>query len=195
VHKLYLALSVWFLTSLAGLATLAMYDYAPGLPAEQQVQEKSLSKHAGDYRLVCFIHPMCPCSAATLSELTEILERCSKINAEIYFFIPSNGSSHWRDSRVWRDAERLARCTVFADADGAQALKMGAHTSGQVFLFDSANRLVFQGGVTQGRGHVGFNAGTEAILEIAAGKEPITDASRVFGCALSNRTGRQVDKP
>jgi len=56
--------------------------------------------------------------------------------------------------------------TIVTDADGAEANRFGAETSGHTLLFDFGRRLLFSGGITDSRGHTGDNAGESAIVAL-----------------------------
>jgi len=77
---------------------------------------------------------------------------------------------------------------LIVDHDGRETDRFGARVSGQTFLYDRDGRLRFSGGVTMSRGHVGANAGTEAIRDVMQGR-PASATAAVFGCALP-RGGR-----
>ena len=52
---------------------------------------------------------------------------------------------------------------------------MGATTSGHVLLYDAGGVLRFAGGITDGRGHEGDNAGLDAALALLRGHVPEVD--------------------
>ena len=63
-------------------------------------------------------------------------------------------------------------------------------TSGQTALYDPAGNLLFQGGITETRGHAGDNTGCEAIESLVLHQNMTTTPSTgpgetaVFGCSL-----------
>jgi hypothetical protein len=74
---------------------------------------------------------------------------------------------------------------VLSDVDGAEARRFGAETSGHTFLFDSAGRLLFNGGITESRGHSGDNAGESAIVSLVNDRVSTRAETFVFGCSLA----------
>ena len=84
------------------------------------------------------------------------------------------------------DVSDLARTIPGAKVivDAAEVGRFGARTSGQVLLYDGQGTLVFQGGITQARGHEGPSLGGEAILRAALQESPGVGSSAVFGCGL-----------
>ena len=72
---------------------------------------------------------------------------------------------------------------VDRDADGVEAARFGAKTSGQALLYAADGRLLFHGGLTPSRGHEGDNEGLRRVTAILDGKAA-RDESPVFGCSL-----------
>ena len=73
------------------------------------------------------------------------------------------------------------------DENGLEAARFGAQTSGHTLVFDSNGRLVFSGGITATRGHVGANAGENAVLAALRQQIPERGRTSVFGCSLAQR--------
>jgi hypothetical protein len=70
------------------------------------------------------------------------------------------------------------------DIDGIAAKRFGAATSGHVIVYDPSGSLVFEGGITAGRGHQGDNTGQIAIIDIVEGRIPTVNHMPVFGCEI-----------
>jgi hypothetical protein len=70
------------------------------------------------------------------------------------------------------------------DPDSREALKFGAVTSGEVLLYDERGQLLFKGGITASRGHIGDNMGQRILMEILQGTRSAARTTPVFGCAL-----------
>ncbi len=73
-----------------------------------------------------------------------------------------------------------------------------AQTSGQVFLYDKSGDLMFQGGMTSSRGHVGDNDGLNALLGIIIGSMPAHARpahAPVFGCAIYSTADDGIASP
>lgn len=138
-----------------------------------------------NFTLVLFAHPKCPCSRASLSELIEILSRTSNIKAYIVFVIPSQKMDEWTRAALVQAASGTTGVQALIDRDGVQTKFFNAHTSGETFLYDREGHLVFHGGITGSRGHIGDNRGRSFILRIVAGEGPnILAKTFVFGCGL-----------
>jgi len=94
---------------------------------------------------------------------------------------------------LWRSATAIPSVTVHEDPDGAQARLFGAETSGDVLLYDMRGQLMFQGGITGSRGHVGDNAGESSIISFLAGRETGLKKTPVYGCSLLNEVNMQKE--
>ncbi|HTC21602.1 MAG TPA: hypothetical protein VK859_12185, partial [bacterium] len=82
-------------------------------------------------------------------------------------------------------ARRIPDTRVVIDLDGSEAARFGARTSGQVVLYDEGGRLLFNGGITEGRGHIGDNAGLQRIVSLVKTGRADKNDSLVFGCPLN----------
>ena len=137
------------------------------------------------FRIVLFAHPCCPCTRATLEELNESLTRLPKdTSVSIVFVTAGLAESDVAGSPNVALARQLSGVQVRFDCTGEEARRLNATVSGEVFAFDRAGRLVFQGGLTPGRGHQGESAGQKRLEQLASGlaHEPCT--APVFGCHL-----------
>ena len=83
------------------------------------------------------------------------------------------------------------------DKEGSDAAALGATTSGQVMVYAVGGKLLFGGGITDGRGHEGDNAGSEAVLALLREEKPsgiqvrrLTDVR--WGFATSIRNGGEA---
>jgi hypothetical protein len=73
---------------------------------------------------------------------------------------------------------------LIEDPGGCEAARFGAQTSGDVLLYGADARLLFRGGITPGRGHVGDNPGWDAIIRLISGGSTSLSEAPVFGCPL-----------
>lgn len=148
----------------------------PGAPQLQQDAERA--------SLVLFVHPMCPCTIASLRELGRLLPRLGdRASATVLVRLPAAPDSDWETGESWRLARSLPGVHVVPDPGGALTEKFGAVTSGHVLVYTPSGRLTFSGGITAGRGHEGAAAGQSAIFE-AIHTEHRSLTARVFGCEL-----------
>lgn len=139
----------------------------------------------GKSNLVLFLHPKCPCSRATLSELERLLARShGALTATVCFIRPAGRPESWVRSDLWHSAEAIPGVTVYCDDVGGEARLFRAQTSGQALLYDAGGTLLFEGGITPSRGHAGDNAGSSAIRALLAGQQAGPVKTKVFGCVL-----------
>jgi hypothetical protein len=139
--------------------------------------------------LLLFVHPGCPCTAATLEELNRLLARCAgRARVEVLFRTdPALGPEAARTG-LWAQAAALPGVTVTEDPLGALAQRFGARTSGQACLYDRDGTLRYSGGLTPSRGHAGDNGGRAALQALLLGDEAPARAP-VFGCLLHDGDG------
>ena len=106
--------------------------------------------------------------------------------ADVYvvFSVPSGSpewlGTHWhvglRGVHSWRPAHTRQR--------RREATRFGALTSGHVLLYGADAALLFSGGITASRGHVGENPGRSAIVTLLSGQRPERGRTPTFGCLL-----------
>jgi len=146
------------------------------------------------FTLVMALHPQCPCSRASVHELAELMARTGGRLAAVAIFVVPTGAPHdWLNTDLFEQARQIPGVNLIVDRDGADARRFGASTSGQVALYDVGGRLLFNGGITDGRGHEGDNAGLSAILDLVHDRTSSVFATPVYGCPLGacpiNRDG------
>jgi hypothetical protein len=136
--------------------------------------------------LVLALHPMCPCSRATIGELSRLMTN-DHVQAYVLFVRPTGVPIGWEHTDLWDAAAAIPGVTVMADEQGAWSGRFGALTSGQTYAYDASGQLLFSGGITAARGHMGDNAGSDAIIRILCGRSRDATAftsAPVFGCPL-----------
>lgn len=161
-----------------GLLLIAAHAARPGPPArapDDWPRESGLELGASGPTLMLFFDPRCPCSAASLSELNELIEASGQSTA-VHVVACGEGASR----------ERLPRgVKLHPDPKGIEARRFGVVTSGQILIYDPDGRRIFHGGITPARGHVGRSAGYEAALAVLEGRAVSIRTSPVFGCELA----------
>lgn len=146
--------------------------------------------------LILFAHPHCPCSRASIEELNRILAiHRSSVAAHVLFLKPPGVSSSWTQSALRKSTESIPPIRVADDANGAIARAFGAETSGFVVVYSPEGRLLFSGGITQGRGHVGDNTSKNALLQRLERRQTAAVATPVFGCSLECRDVTSAANP
>jgi hypothetical protein len=180
-------LPAWLVVVAYGIGSMQQYTGTPGAsaglcrwPADMPIRPASRG-----ITLVLALHPKCPCSAATLAELAQLLSRNSDRVTVYALFIRLPGMpAGWEHDRLWDQASQIPGVLPITDFGAAWSARFGALTSGQTYAFDPAGRLLFSGGITDGRGHMGDNAGMDALADIIAGRAPHQTTAPVYGCSL-----------
>jgi hypothetical protein len=137
--------------------------------------------------LVVLVHPHCPCTAATISELADLMSEChGKLAATVLMIRPAGMPEGWERTDLWERAAAINGVSVASDAGGAMCRRFGAATSGQALLYAADGRLLFSGGITESRGHRGANAGRSTIASLVAGSadDARSTLTPVYGCPL-----------
>ena len=111
-----------------------------------------------------------------------------KVRAYVLFYSPREAGPDWQNTDLRRTAAQIPGVTVLSDVDGAEAQRFGAETSGHTFLFEPTGRLLFNGGITESRGHSGDNAGESALVSLINNRNSDRSTTFVFGCALKTDT-------
>jgi hypothetical protein len=190
---------VWLIVVSAGLAWLAAFDNAPGVAAHAPPHWPVASRIARDATgptLVMLAHPRCTCTRASLGELAELMSRANQPpKAYVVFIKPAGTAADWDDTDLWRSAAAIPGVTPVHDDDGLETERFGAETSGQTLLYDAAGRLIFSGGTTGSRGHVGDNAGRASILALLNRDAASRSATAVFGCPLFASASDDARRP
>jgi hypothetical protein len=186
----------WIAGIVLGLRTLLAYENNPGtigLVPKQWPSTSQIVRRENRPVLVMLAHPHCPCTRASVGELAQMMAHMQgKVDAYVLFLKPANTGRDWDDTGLRRSAAAIPGVSVLSDIDGAEARRFGAETSGHTFLFDAAGHLLFSGGITEFRGHVGDNVGEQAIEALVNGEPAGSTRTFVFGCALTNHREQGV---
>ena len=170
-----------------GVRVLLNYESAPGpVAAVPNSWPGSRVPLAQDrMTLVMLAHPRCPCTRASVGELARIMADVQgQAVAYVLFAKPANAGADWDDTDLRRSAAAIPGVTTLTDDDGAEALRFGAETSGHTLLFAPDGRLLFNGGITETRGHAGDNDGESAIVALVHRQPVERSQTFVFGCRL-----------
>lgn len=179
----------WGVAVVFGMYGLVRYQMTPAAAAStapvQWPAGVSFAHSSGKLTLVMTLHPQCPCSRASLHELAEIMARSEgRLDARVLFVQPANAPAGWLDGDLWQQAKAIPGVNISADKDGRDAEAFGASTSGQVMVYDAAGVVRFSGGITDGRGHEGDNAGLLSILDLMRTGKSQVAMTPVYGCSL-----------
>lgn len=183
---------LWFSTAVAGVFYLAQYESTPAdaeisypltFPSESGV-ERSIEHST----LLFFAHPKCPCTRASLRELSRLTADVNgKLRAFVIFTKPADAAADWAQTDLRANAENIPNVSVLIDDAERETRIFNAQTSGLTLLYDRDGALRFEGGITAGRGHEGDNAGKTAVFEIITKNLEQKAESAVFGCSLRKK--------
>ena len=184
-----LALASWYSLSASGFKTDGVQNSAAESPRWPEGVE--LAHDGGRMQLVVFLHPKCPCSFATLTELHRVLvsaerERSSLPQVHVVACVPDSEPerTEWQKTRLIQQAKRLPQAELHIDFGGLVAARFGAEASGEVALFDEQGRRVYAGGVTAARGHEGPNVGADSLARLIVGRAGAVAELPALGCRL-----------
>jgi hypothetical protein len=190
---------IWAGTVAIGSAKMLRYEFTPGpagRPSAFWPSGSDIHPESHCARLVMVVHPRCPCTRASIAELAQVMTRAQgSVAAYLLFYRPRTFPPGWEQTDLWRSAAAIPGVTVIPDPEGREAQRFGAVTSGDVRLYDRAGQLLFTGGITGSRGHVGDNAGCDSVIRLltcgagdGAAKAPRALAARphtfVYGCPI-----------
>jgi hypothetical protein len=182
-----------------GMQVLFKYETTPGSSGPVTLTwpaDAIVSRHSGKAMLVLVAHPHCPCTRASIAELAKVMAHAPEgIGATVLFVKPSSAAADWDDTDLRRSAAAIPGVTVQTDENGIEAARFGAQTSGHTLVFDRDGNLLFSGGITATRGHVGDNAGENAALAALRQQVPERGRTAVFGCPLTKRNPAGEEQP
>lgn len=179
-----IAIGLWLCSVSAGLFGFARYQLCPADIQNADASEpqvKSIVRIDGAPTVVMFLHPQCPCSRASLSELERVLARARHVSVNV---VALQYGDLWTNSELLSIAKRIPGVNIVHDEDGAIAREFGASTSGELFAYSAGGATLFHGGVTAARGHAGDNLGSAALQTALAGQMKERFRGPVFGCPL-----------
>lgn len=177
----------------AGLGVLSSYGSAPGAfgaAPQRWPSDASLTLDPDRPTLLLAVHPRCPCTRSTIEELAGVLgESRRRPRTMALIFEPASDARNDESERFARTAisgslSRLPDVELVPDPGSEIAACFGALTSGHALLYSPQGELLFSGGLTPTRAHVGPNTGSAALGALLAGDTPISSRAPVYGCPL-----------
>lgn len=180
----------WILAITAWSFTTANYELAAGTganPPSRWPMSSRIQLATDRTTLIMVAHPQCPCTHASVAELSRLMHTNSnKIKAFILFFEPKTRPADWQTRTSLRDeAEKIPGVTVLDDIDMKEAKQFQAATSGQIFAYSSEGELLFSGGITAARGQIGDSQASRSLASILETKPSVARTALVFGCPLT----------
>ena len=192
----------WFVSIVAGLMLLMRYENHPGPQTSSRSDwpaSTSLTLSDEQPTVVLFVHPHCPCSRATISELARVVANCENMaSISLVAYEPKPTNQDWRKSRVISSARTIPGVRVHWDQSGNQARLFQVQTSGHLLLYDRSGKLRFSGGITASRGHEGSSLGrshVESWLQNCCCNRVQPNEllhAPVFGCPLVDGSGEMT---
>lgn len=184
----FAAASLWLLAIIYGFGVLRRYESTPGAPGSAPTQwpvESRIERPSGRPVLVMLVHPQCSCSGASLHELEAIMTQThGSLSAWVLFARPAGMPEGSERTATWEQARRIPGVTVRRDPAEKEASLFGALTSGEVVLYDPQGTLIFSGGITGARGHMGDNIGRRLVSAFLANQPVTANSHEVYGCSL-----------
>lgn len=190
-RRLLLGAAVLWLGAAAGGA-VCIFAYASRPAPRSEVaqiwpEQLGLARHADGFSLVIAVHPRCPCTRASVSELNKLMLAWNgRVQTIALVAKPFELPDLWSESDVTARLREIPHLQVVRDLGGQKARAFGATSSGHTLLYDRSGRLVFDGGLTAFRGHEGPSVGTAMLKELVAGGSVASAHSKVFGCSLKD---------
>jgi hypothetical protein len=183
--------AIWGLAVATGFFALQLYKSSPGQGGRNIEHWPGTSRvphHDTRPTLIVAVHPLCPCTQATVSELARVLTRCKgQVEVHVLVYLPEHAGHAWSPTRRLRGLGTMPGVHLVDDPAGEQAALFGARTSGLVALYGQDGRLLFRGGLTSARGHEGDSEGQRALLGLIQNNQ--SDYPRetcVYGCPISS---------
>jgi hypothetical protein len=188
-HRLFaIAIVVWIALAVTGVLTLYRYEDAPGVLANAPTiwpATSAIPRSTDLPTILVFAHPHCPCTKATIGELSLLMTQLhEKATATVVFARPEDASRTWAETDLWQAATKIPGVTVISDPENHEADIFGAQASGQTLVYDDQGRLQFNGGITAARGHSGDNVGRSSIIALVTKQGAAEKQTSVFGCDL-----------
>lgn len=135
-----------------------------------------------------FVHPNCPCTRASVAELLRTVSSLPGTSRpRVVFVVRRDEEKDWRSGWLLASAAAIPSSRLFSDDDLDEAHRFRAASSGLVLLYDAGGELIFDGGVTAGRGHEGRNAAADVLRSALMSSPASSGPTPVFGCELKNR--------
>jgi len=183
-HGGWLAIGAWLLVLCIGFGLAIDFEAKPGQSADATAwpADTRLSLAASGKTLVMFLHPECPCSAASLDELEKLLAHASAPTKTFVVFVHARPTDPQTDNLA--RASQIPGAAIEVDTEGEEARRFGSRTSGDLFIFDAAGQLEFEGGITPSRGHVGPGTCSDAAAAAIASLSDHPARVPVYGCPL-----------
>src|SRR5262245_12283364 len=180
--------TLWLVAIAVGFAWLARYETRAGRPAQPPWSWPDDSRLVIDrqrWTAVMFVHPRCPCSKASLQELSDLVtNHGSVLHGFLVVCKPIGVPVVWENADILQESSAINGVAVYCDENDEERGRFAVHTSGQVLLYNPRGKLCYTGGITAARGKVGESQGHRFIESILLGEDSLFRDGPVFGCPL-----------
>jgi len=180
---------LWLVAVLGGFGWLQTYKATPGeigVAPERWPLRTAIQRDPGRPTLVLFAHPHCPCTRASVSELSRLVGHFPQVSSRVLFLKPEDVPGGWERTDLWQSVASIPGAIPLRDDAGVESAIFNAATSGLTVLYDAEGRLLFSGGLTASRGHEGDSFGQRRIASLLTTGNADRHDSPVFGCALGH---------
>jgi hypothetical protein len=192
---LYVAIVAWLAAVVVSWFVPLAYEFQvePGSAAIARSYwpaDSSLVRSPDEATAIFFMHPMCPCTRASLTELERAWSHRNEATTNgavqliVVATVPKSATQDWLTSDTVERSKNLSGATFVVDVEGREAERFGVTTSGTLMWFDAAGRRLYLGGLTASRGHEGANLGSDCFRQLLAGHAGREAVLPVFGCRL-----------
>lgn len=182
-----LKFGVWIALAGGGMYFGWRHDATPGVAAKATDWPAGATFARDERRptIVMFVHPACPCTKASLSELRTVLLQKPDSAKFVAVIVGADGLEREMSSGPNVALARSIEGSVLIfDQEARETARFGAATSGQTYAFSSDGALLFRGGLTSSRGHLGPSQGLESLENILINGRVTWNKTPVYGCAL-----------
>lgn len=178
----------WIGVVSVGLSVVYRHEATPAPQVQVAAQwpvESSVPHPGGTPALIMFAHPNCPCTRASVQELSRIAAQSrGRAAITVVFLAMEDQKDALSGTPLWQQVVAIPGVRAVADNDGREAGLFGPLTSGHTLLYDKNGELVFEGGITASRGHEGDNIGRTSVVTYLLNEAPEARQTPVYGCAL-----------
>lgn len=194
-RTILILIAAWLALIAAGFGVMAAYAAKPGAVGDvprtwPDKAPAGMSLDPDQPTLVLAVHPRCPCTRATISELERALAK-APTQPTIYalIFEPAPDDPAHEDDAFARTslAKRLALlpgARLIPDPGAQIATRFGALTSGHTLVYTPDAALAYSGGLTPTRAHEGPNTGSASLIELFNARASLASDAPVYGCPL-----------
>lgn len=192
--KIQILTIIW---TFATCGALAAVNYRKGHLALHEVCPLRTRTISSGYSLPnqswIFLHPDCPCSRASLEAFESLMSSTPTWGWHVVLVSQKSKEMLERTS-LYRKATEHPNLQVHID-DGELASAFQVERSGHVVLIGVEGSIVYEGGVTPARGHLGDCRGMYLATQALLGNPSQSTMPPVFGCPLPGRSNSRGQAP